>query len=109
MTEVEELEEQATELKEMIEFSKSIRNLESNPDFNKVIIEGYCQKEMARNLGLAVSDKLNPETRELCNQLAKSPAALKNYLVYQMQRGEAAEEDLALVEQHLEELRAKGE
>lgn len=109
MTEVEELEQQVIDLKETIAFGESVKTLESNPDFIKVIIEGYCQKEMARNLGLAVSDKLDTGTRELCNQLAKSPAALKNYLVFALQRAEMAEEDLELVENHLEELRVKGE
>ena len=96
-----ELQQYRDQLKEQIKVKEAITRLSQNEDFIKKKKKGFCENEMQRTLGLAVSERINPETRELCNQLAKASAALQNYLHTQVHFGTLAEEELSSVEEQL--------
>lgn len=102
-----ELQEHIAYLKKQIAMYKDTEILMKDQRFKNVILKGFCEDEMHRNMGLAVCDKLPLETRELCNNLAKASAALNNYLNTNIQFGITAEEDLEEAEEAL--LQIEGE
>lgn len=96
-----ELQNYLLGLKEQVRFKQAIDRLYMNEDFKEVILKGFCEDEMKRTLGLSVAENINPQTRELCNQLAKSSAALHNYLDLHTRYGLMAEEEIPNVEEQL--------
>lgn len=109
MSEKAELQKHIEVLKKQIKLKDQTELLTNNQDFIDVILKGFCEEEMQRNMGLAVCSKLPLETRELCNNLAKASAALNNYLTTVIQIGTNAIEDLEHAQQALIELDTKGE
>ena len=109
MSEVNELNLHLKELERLIKRKRAVEALQSNNDFQDIILEGFCHHEMERCLGLAVCEKVPPETRELCNQMAKASATLKNYLDLIVQSGVWAEDEINEVKDRIEELSVKGE
>lgn len=96
-----ELQEHIAYLKKQIEMKDATETLMNDSRFKMVILKGFCENEMHRNMGLAVCDKLPIETRELCNNLAKASAVLNNYLNTNIQLGITAQEDLEQAEEAL--------
>jgi len=96
-----ELQEHIAYLKKQIELKNATETLMADSRFKAVILKGFCEEEMHRNMGLAVCDKLPVETRELCNNLAKASAVLHNYLNTNIQLGITAQEDLEQAEEML--------
>lgn len=109
MSELNELQEHRKALQEMIDKGNRLKLLKANPLFEEFIEKGFCTEEMKRTLGLAMSERLKFEDRELCNQMAKAGAALQNYLNFIAQRASMAEQDLEATNNAIEELEAKGE
>lgn len=109
MSDLTELQNHLKLLESNVEFKKKVDRLFMNDDFKQVILKGYCEEEMQRQLSLAVCEKLSPETRELCNQLAKASAALKNYLEYIMMVGRTSEEDIPNVQEEILNLQKEEE
>lgn len=101
MSNRQELQQYLNGLKAQVEFKKAIDRLYINEDFKEVILKGYCEDEMKRALGMAVAQNIDPQTRELCNQLAKAGAALNNYLELHTRYGLMAEEEIPNVEEQL--------
>nr|DAH32838.1 MAG TPA: hypothetical protein [Caudoviricetes sp.]DAH94603.1 MAG TPA: hypothetical protein [Caudoviricetes sp.] len=108
MSELTELQETLVECNKRAELKKAVERLMLNPDFKKVIQEGYIEQEMQRHLSLAICDKLSSEDRELNNNLAKSAVALSNYLDTTIQFGRIAEEDIEQINERIEQLTAQG-
>jgi hypothetical protein len=104
MSELHDLEEHVKVLKKQIELKNQTEILLDNQEFKAVILQGFCEDEMHRNMGLSVCDKLPLDIRELCNNLAKASAALHNYLNTTIQLGVNAEEDLEVTESRILEL-----
>lgn len=94
MSERTELQQHIKVLEKQIKLKEQTEQLMNNQAFIDVILKGFCEEEMHRNMGLAVCDKLPLDTRELCNNLAKASAALHNYLNTTIQLGVNAVEDL---------------
>lgn len=101
MSNRQELQQYLAGLKEQVKFKQAIDRLFINEDFKEVILKGFCEDEMKRTLGLAVSENMPEQTRELCNQLAKSSAALTNYLELHTRYGLMAEQEIPDVEEQL--------
>lgn len=109
MSDLTELQEHLAHLKKQVELKNQVQRLLGNADFQAVIMKGFCEDEMRRQMGLAVCDRLPADVRELCNQLAKSSAALDNYLDTSIRIGTSAEDDIEEVETQIQELQMKGE
>lgn len=107
MSEVKELEIYITQLKSIIDLSEKLKRLEANPDFREIIQKGFCKDEMARYLGLAVSDKVSADNRDLYNRLAQASAALDSYLAFIRLRGQQARDELPEVEDQFEQLKTQ--
>lgn len=98
MSQYAELQAHIDLLKRQIKLKQQVEVLMTEQNFKDVILKGFCEDEMHRNMSLVVCDKLPVETRELCNNLAKASAALNNYLNTTIQLGITAEEDLEAAE-----------
>lgn len=109
MSDLTELQEHLGHLKKQVELKEQTERLLENNDFKEVILKGFCEDEMKRQLGLAVCERLPQDVRDLCNQLAKSSAALSNYLTTNVRIGMTAEEDIEQVQAQIEELQKQGE
>lgn len=107
MSDLSEFQEQAKHLREQIELKNQTEALLLDPKFTKIILKGFCEDEMQRNMGLAVCETVTPDIRELCNNLAKASAALNNYLNTIITMGRYAEEALEEVETTIQELQMK--
>jgi hypothetical protein len=104
MSELTELQEELKVQEGIVATKDAVERLLNNADFKKIILEGYIKDEMHRHMTLAICDKLSVEDRELNNSLAKSAAALSNYLETLVQMGRIAEEDVAQLGEQIEEV-----
>ena len=109
MSELTELQEELKVQESLVQTKEAVTRLLNNADFQKIIMEGYIKDEMHRHMTLAICDKLSVEDRELNNSLAKSAAALSNYLETIIQMGRIAEEDVEQINDRIEELQSQGE
>ena len=109
MSEVTELQDHLKVLSKQVKLKEQVKRLLDNEDFKDVILTGFCKDEMARCMKLAVYDKISADQRDLYIQLAKSSAALDNYLNTLIILGNIAEEDMNEVQQQIEELLVNGE
>lgn len=109
MSELTELQEELKVQESIVATKDAVERLLNNADFKKIILEGYIKDEMHRHMTLAICDKLSVEDRELNNSLAKSAAALSNYLETLVQMGRIAEEDVAQLGEQIEEVMAHKE
>ena len=109
MSQVTELQDYLKILGKQVKLKEQTKRLLDNEDFKEVILTGFCQDEMSRCMQLAVREKMTADQRELYIQLAKSSAALDNYLNTLITIGNIAEEDMNEVQQQIEELLVNGE
>ena len=109
MSDLTELQEELKVCEESVQTMEAATRLLNNADFKKVILEGFIKDEMHRHMTLAICDKISAEERDLNNNLAKSAAALSNYLETIMQMGRIAQEDVTAINDQIESLQARGE
>lgn len=106
MSELTELQEELKVQEGLVASKDAVERLLNNGDFKKIILDGYIKDEMHRHMSLAICDKISVEDRELNNNLAKSAAALSNYLETIIQMGRIAAEDVAQINDRIEEVQA---
>ena len=109
MSELTELQEHLNYLKEVIALGDQVKRLKINKDFEELITQGFCIKEMQRYMGLAVSEKSTADLRTLCENSAKAGSVLMNYLDYLEKRAMIASHEIEEVQQAITELEVKGE
>ena len=102
MTELEQLREQKKQYEEAIAIRNAIRRLESNSDFNKVIMELFCTEECARYVQLSVNINLPSENRDWALQMAQSAGLLKEFLTVKITQGNHAENDMLKLDEAIE-------
>lgn len=105
---IEQLELNIEDAKEIVSRKRAVENLLKNDDFKKVITEGYFKDEASR-LVLLKAD-MNYQTVESQSQMDKSIISigyLRQYLSSLMQLGTMAENAIASDELTLEELHAE--
>lgn len=97
MTEAEEIEVDLKDLKEALEMRKALQRLESNPDFVKVMKEGYLEQESIRLVHLrgAPSMQQEPHATQIMKRLEGIPALLAyfNSIHFHAQEAEKVMED----------------
>lgn len=91
MTEVESIELSIQAAKRDKELRDAVVRLQKNPDFKKVIVEGYFQKEALRLLELSANSRLGADVREDALAEAKATVRLKSYLETIIHLGNYAE------------------
>lgn len=96
---LEELEKIRSDAKEIIELADAAKSLSRNPDFIKVIMTQYFQREPSRLGELVASGKLTDnQVSGVVNDL-KSIGSLNMFLRQLLEKGKLAEDYLADCEQ----------
>jgi hypothetical protein len=102
---IKQVEDTIEEARKQVDLARRIRKLERNPDFKKVILDGYFVDEASR-LVLLNNDPSVPEAyRETIRRDMDGFSALKRYLMSNTQLGDSAERAIGEHEDTLEELR----
>ena len=105
MNTVTELEQQAKDLKEIIDRRDLALKLEKNREFRKLILEDFCTTECARYVQLSADPALSTENRADALALAQAAGHLRRFLSVVVRMGNQAEHELAQVNESLEEAR----
>lgn len=102
MTELEQLQEQREQYKKAIEIKNAIERLNSNSDFQKIILELFCVTECARYVQSSVNINLPPENRNWALQMAQAGGLLKEFLIVKITQGNHAENNMSKLEEEIE-------
>lgn len=102
---IQQIDANIRESKEVLEFSDALARLQSNRDFKKVILQGYFNQEAVRLVHLK-SDANMQSAESQKSILAQIDAigALSQYLRATRQQGDMARKTLAYAEQVREEM-----
>lgn len=106
-SEVQGLEQQLAEGKELVERRASAIRLAGNRDFRKLILEGFCLHDAARLVAESGDPALTAQQRADALAMAQAAGHLKRFLSAAIQMGFTAERDMPQLEEALAEARAE--
>ena len=109
MSEVSNLERQLADVKDDIANREIALNLYRNPDFKKLILDGFCTTECARYAQLSADPALAPNERADALALAQAAGHLRRYLSVIVQKGNMGENQQDAIEAAIQEARAESE
>lgn len=102
---IEQTELTIEHTKELIEKREAAYRLADNPDFKKLVLDGYIRDEAARLAHLLNEPTFTDEQREFVTKDVYGPGALKRYFQTTIMLGNNAEATLEEHEESLAELR----
>ena len=105
MSNVTHLENQKTQAKELIARREAAIRLHSNPDFKKLIVDGFMLEEAARYVQLSQDPSLEPHQQTDALRLAQASGHLKRFLQVTIQLGNTAEGEMGDLDEMIEEAR----
>jgi hypothetical protein len=108
-TEVQKLEIQREEWKELVDRRQAAQRLAKNIDFRSLILDGFCRDEAARYVQMSCDPALAANERADALGLAQASGHLKRYLSVVTQMGSYAENQMGTLEAELVEARAEEE
>lgn len=101
------MEESLAAEKELVELRDSAQRLHANPDFRRLIEKEYMLYEPAR-LAMAAGDPiLEANVRADMLQMALAAGHLKRFLSVTIQRGNMSANNVAAINENLDEMRAE--
>ena len=106
-TQVELLEQQLSDAKTLIATRQMALRLKQNPDFKKLILDGFCLHEAARYVQLSGDVELSAENRADALNMAQASGHLLRYLEVTARMGEHAERTLGDLEATIDEARGE--
>jgi len=80
---------------------EALLRLKNNPDFRKVILEGFCRDECARYIVMAGDNLLDPEDRKDAKNMAMAAGHLQRFLSIQEVEGAKFKDSIEQVENEL--------
>lgn len=101
-TELEQLEQQLSDARVLIETRQAALRLGQNPDFKKLILQGFCLNDAARYAQESGDPALDKEQRADALAMAQASGHLKRYLSMCIQMGAHAERTLGDLENEIE-------
>lgn len=108
MTELEQLEFQKKTNQEFIERKELIEKLQENPEFKKIILEEFCEKECAAYAKASADPNLSKEDRADALAMAQAAGHLQRFLHVAIRMGIAAENQMKDLDNTIDEVRANG-
>lgn len=105
MSEAVQLEESIDKAKEMMHLGEAVKRLKNNPDFKKVVLGVYFEKEPQRLTMLLGSPNLKDEYRPKIHESLLSIAEFHNFLNTILSESERAKDMIDEMEDTLEQLR----
>lgn len=106
---IEEIEISIEQSKKLIDMMESMKKLTDNPDFKKVIIDGYFKDEASRLVLLKADDTMqdDKDQMQIMNQI-NAIGYVRKYFSTIYQLGHMAERSVEADKQTREELLAEG-
>lgn len=104
---IEQVELSIEEATKVVEFGEALQRLERNPDFKKVIFEGYFTTEAARLVMLTGDTTLKPEQQDNTLHSIRGIAELRNFLFARKALAEQMAKDIVFHKEGLEEMRGE--
>ena len=101
------LEQQAEDAKVLIENHDAAVRLSNNPDFRKLIINGFCGTEAARMVQASGDPALGVNERADSLAMAQASGHLKRWLQMQIQMAQVALRQMPELDQAIAEERAR--
>lgn len=108
MTNLEQLEQQLIESKTLNDARQMAIRLRQNPDFKKLILDGFCLTEAARFVQVSGDPAISAEERADALAMAQASGHFKRFLSVTIQMGAHAERTMPELEMAIEEERAGG-
>lgn len=102
---IQEVELSIEEAKQVVEFGEAIERLSKNPDYQKVILEGYMRDEALRLVKLTGDPNLPPERMVDVHAGIRGVGELNYFLHFGLNRAEHMRQMIAEYNETLDELR----
>lgn len=100
MSDLKSLENQLNEARHLVQLKAKFERLLVNPDFQELIMRGYCYEECARAVKMSIDLNVSKEQREDALRVAQASGYLEKYIQTLVSFGNTAERDIpALIEQ----------
>lgn len=103
---IAELEHAKTNALELISRRDLAIKLSNVPEFRKMILEDFCEKEAARLVAQSGDPAMTVQQRADALAMGQAAGHLKRYLSATIRMGNVAENDLTQIEEAFDELRA---
>jgi hypothetical protein len=104
MSSIAELESHIEQLQENVERRDLALKLEKNPDFRKLILDGFCVTECARSAQLSCDPRLKEVERADALGLAQAAGHLRRFLSALVRAGNMAEDQIKEAQEQLIEM-----
>lgn len=108
MSELQALEQQLKDSKELVARRDLALRLSQNRDFQKLILEDFIVTEAARLVAQSADPALDPLQRADALSMAQAAGHLKRYLSMMVRMGNNAEDDIRQIEEAIAETRMEG-
>lgn len=109
MSELQGLEKQLQDAKELVARRDMALKLGQNRDFRKLILEDFVVKEAARLVAQSADPALDPLQRADALGMAQAAGHLKRYLSMMVTMGDTAERDIVQLEAMISDVRTEGD
>jgi hypothetical protein len=106
MTEVEQMEAQKDQAKELVELRDLAIRLSNNREFKKLIRDHWMVVEAARYVQISADPSLKAEERADARAMAQATGHLKRWLSVTIRMGNIAEDEINGLDEALAEVRA---
>lgn len=107
VNDVAELEELQKAYKMQIERRDMALRLYNNPDFRKLIVDGFMLHDAARYAQESADPSLDEQSRADALAMAQASGHLKRFLSFQCRMGDTAQKNLIDLDDELAEARAE--
>jgi hypothetical protein len=107
VSEITGLEKQLEEAKYFLDRRNLAMRLAKNPDFRKLILDGFCLHDAARYAQESADPAISAEARADALNLAQASGHLKRFLSITIQMGAHAERTMPELEDTLADARAE--
>ncbi len=96
---LDELHQQKEDCQQAIERMNKLQRLQTNPDFEELILEGFCEKECARYARLSGDPEIPESVRLASGNACKASGVLMRYIQTILMKGQLAEQEIKEVEE----------
>lgn len=104
---IQALEQHIREQKQIAELADVAVRLNDNPDFRKLILDGFCLTEAARYVQCSGDPAMGKEERQDALNMAQASGHLKRFMSVTILMGNEADKSILDAQRQIEELRAE--
>ena len=102
---IAELELSIEQAQEMVRLGDMAAALANNPEFKKIVLDGYFLQEAARLVHLSTDPALREDIRVVVHRDMAGPGAFKRYLSTLVQRGYMARDQIKAAQEEIDTIR----